>query len=1557
MLARALVLCLCLSHAVSLRVISSNTVLEIVNGVPRHKHIATFEADEQDALVGPQPFTLTDVSGTTRRVEVDIQAPEYHYDTTLTGWIPMFQYVIESGICMKDYPTNTSVIGTDLHPGSSFDSPIGDINDFSNGAARRLLNSDNMDERDSFVEEFLSNIPKSHHREWQKGFEDGRVFVKPPRINYGKTYLDAYEKEIEQMEEESRAAARRLLGSWSPLPSSGQQWSFGLLGSIWGGWKGGSTAYREFRNRRLGKGKARKPTTEKAGGGETKANTEFPNTDQEIGTSGVTTAEQDAANSVESSATTDAVTAADTAATGAAEEAIGISVGEAFLTGGAALGGAIVAGMAADYAIKGIEHLFGGGGGSNSALKDIVSQFMAKFGRIDKELAADRQWIDKNAEILNTDQNRFKQLTEITNRLETEIEQNTQSINYVQQEVTRQGNAIETLNNRITNSNTELLEQIRSTQSEFDLFTNYSVEANEQIHEVQQKLVTQVYKMMFQTQRVQTDLFNMQTDKSMRRALIKLFHRTNSVTLPRPSAPFLTYVGAVPLNGTSYDVVNTPAGAASIGSVYFQRTVLSATVRYAQAFNLTMICDPIMLIDHIVPGMNFQSLMGLMGPENCTGASETDAWTCGCVVKIESKQCELKSPSTPHFYPWGEGTSSNGWQGATWIDDVSPSAGGVVDNCATTPVSPASSSLSAVETGSTAFPGNYLTTADEVAAWLTGFCEDPLMEADPVNAYKVQMHGSRWPRFVSLTLNTSEYADVCVGSFADLQTDQSYLAMAYSFYRLMSLNYASNLNGGLVELENHISGRIPSGLTFQEQPFNTDVKDSQTFRCVYMSYTKIGGGPDLHTPGLCKDLIDPGETCPKVRMYTDNYVGMVGKIKLVVDGVDITNSTAEAGSPEATQKHVAGLLSDSDIASEVLMSSEYTINTDAQLFLKGQFFRLGPYPGRTIATTTDTEGGTLNNQIMTIDVPWNLISGAGSAHSRMNHIDYIWQSIHTTNETDYDTPIDPTTWKVVSGTNFDSRAVTSSPHLYARRMVAPFIGSGTTQSILPNDYVCGELYEEDGTTLVSNGWNYNWCQLLRHARAEAVNNGTTSNAQIGMIYRPRQFVARFTVQVPGGTWARSILSYCPSFVNITNVTGSKDVYVVFNTTSPQPITVDVVLTDSDGECVSTYSDQTYSAEVPLVVPRIEYDAACGEIRYINVFTKSNNEPCYEAPGLQIVTTRTHFGGDNRPADVVNIVEEAQDKTVQDMIDADNRMLQYAARIVSIVNSAKTDTSVRDQINAINEERTKSWKKYSSASNRSEAIIKKAERDAQDIAENVTSELNKVRNEEEGTERIIASFTKSVVARAAMIAVLNQYTQGVDAANDADIAAENGFKGRIKHDMDELDDGAAGCGGGGILGDLMAPICDMMRWIFSAFGQLLMPILVIAGVIAAICICANVGPELCTCCCRMMPKSSTSYTPVQGGAAVAPVTYQMPYQPPPQPTFHSAVVKNQAPKLPPMPPPKAVPTASKPSTAGRYTFDSDDEEMDQVDTHSDNRTGTRAAIKSWISSTRASVHPM
>ena len=1403
--------------ASALSIIGSTTTLQSVDGHLRHLHKTGFQCDEYDVQLGIQEFNLTDNSGTVRRVGVKCVAPEYHFDSFLRGWLPKFQYPMTTKICRISVRSNSTLLGTDVKDGSNYPSPIGDVSDFTNGGARRLL-EDHSDEALHAFQEFISlpdnrqkfmdSLPEQSRADWEQTLREAKPgSLRAGHIDLVKTY-------------EPQPAGRKLL----VIKPTHAQWMFGGLTGAYAAYKGARPiakwkAKRRFNNLKRAQAAAKS----------SKQSLEWPKPSARINpTTGRTLVEDDLVAESSASAEVASTSAAEAAATAESEAALATAaeVGVTDLALGGALAG--LGGIALGIGITMLlPHILGGGSDANEQTAALFRGLEKHIGQIDDELLGLRNFQDSQGVILSTLQNRFADQDLENKKLDSEIADVADAVVGMQSHVQRLDDQIQVVQNNQMQQYAEIGEEIDSLAA----FDNELFNVTQKWHAESEVKFRQLFyhqsKLLSFLTRMEKDVAHLWYDTNMRRTASKTFHKLNGLTLPQGDvAPFLEYLGKPGLSDDEWDALKTPQGAFDFGSVYIQRTIKTGGIPWGQAYNITLVCDPLFLLDNLVPGMDFQTLFTFMGPAGCMDGmtSPTQEWGCTCALKVETIECRLVVDSQEHYYPWGNGTNpglQNGWQGATWMDHVA--VGGIDDNCLPTNAqSPANSANSDVITGDpNTFPANYLTNITDIMTFLRELCEDSHLVADPASGNKVRLHGQYWPRFTDLKLDAVEDPEVCNADFAKLFGHPlAYKRMAYAVYRIMSYNYASSLTGALADLEEHIYGRVPSGLNFERSPYNTDVKSSQTFECQSFTFMKISGGA-AHTPGKCLDQYDPGPSCPKVRLYANEYVGMAGRIEVYIDDVLVTNHTLEPGTYGASQAFSSEIVGTSIISDHTEVTTDVSITDEANFFLKSSMLQVGPYPGRVISSVP-VGGGSPEDSRQFFDVPWDMVSGSAFAQAREGHVDYIFQPVGVF-DADFDSPINFTHWRTTYGTDFNAKRVGGSPHFYARRLVPPLEGAENVASLIENDFVCGDAYSDDGVSLVEPQINFDWCRLMRFWRVEPIRSDPE---QIGLILRPRQFIATGWVTTPGGVFTQTIFSHCPSGVIVTNNTETKEVFVTFNTTAVEQVTVNVLLSSDNGACVQVLENRVYSSSQPLVVGPILYDAACGSTRYVDLVTLNNGETCYDSPGIPLNNNGSHFESNNRPAEITSAVAFVEDRTSQDIIEQTNFMSALSREIQDISDSSVDDDEIRARMDNLTARRIAIRETMKTRNDLALAKEEQYVKAAQEENAKVTEALIRQRTDAAASNKLRAQLKQDEVAFDNAVAVSLQLLRIVDGLDNATQAFRPTIVRLFENAIKALEAKDGGCGGseGGLLGFLLVPLCALEDFLGKGLGELLVPII-------------------------------------------------------------------------------------------------------------------------------------
>lgn len=1453
-----LVVCITWVYSVTaVRIIGHSTSLEIINGIPRHTHHATIQCTAADADAYSS-YTVTDTSGTVHEVSIKCPPPEHHFDQTLRGWVPRFQYPISTKVCLTGVARNTSQLYNDNgQPAST----IGDINEVDEGQGlqrRRLLSIDRIGPNTLEEEQHLRNMEQQMN---DIKFVNEDYGMMPPNdipASYFKSESSVSRNTPLSMRPSGSQvyspARRKLLTIWNTFVGDPTNLWFGATFGAYGAYKGGAPALKKMYSKLKLRRQARAAREIDAKNNAQRAITEEPTIDTPA--------------RIADTEAEDAFVASNKAAIaenfGAEATAVDVADSSAALIATEGLGASLftpAAGIAIGVGVSLLVSKIFGGNKSNKALANALRAIYKAFGNVQDQFNIQRNINAAQQEFNVGVQNEFASQNQINEHLENQVNDNTNAIEKLGLTIDQYGNALTSVENQVVSGFSAFGTQLQADADFSQQIWNSTIDLHNEVETQLRQIAYQVSKIAWNVRNLEVDLEHVHRRTSLRRALIKLFHRVNDVALSQNSVAFLDYVGVAPLDQTEFDKLNTEAGAFSFGSVIAQRTVLDMGDYYGQAFNLTMICDPLFLLDRVVQGLDFETMFQWLGPENCTGALETDPWNCTCAIKVEGIQCKLRTPIADYAYPWI--WNSTGAGTPTWMEEP-----GITDFC----LNP----VSAIDKG-TVDSDIVITTIDGMTSWVNSLCAasetvvNPTAVADPSS--KIRVFGSYWPRYLDMELNTTTIPDVCNGNFAAVLSDANSASyLSYAIYKMQSLNYYSHVDVRLTSLEEHVYGRVPSDLTYVESPFNSEANTQQTYACSWFTYAKI------NPPGTCSDAIDPGYQCDKVRLYNLEYVGEARRVSVLINGTEIMNTTADVGSFDAMQQNIQSNVGSNPghIYNLASVTTSVMVDEEARAILPDSFLKLGPVPGRE----------QLDGTIKVYDVPFGLISGAPSPNSRFGHTDYIFQPSDIYGHT---TPFSLKDWKGVNNVHFDARGVGASPHLYARKLTQ--ISADTT------DLVCSDFYEYDGTTLNPNATaNFDWCRILRWYRVEPVNSGTGTEGQTGLIFRPENYIITAEITVPGGTWKQTVLSYCPDSVQVHNVNG--DAYVTINTTMEEPVTIEIIVTNRDGtpSCVSS-EQVTYSASIPIPTKLYKWDAACGSL-YLNVRTLDNNQLCYEQThelGIPLNVSHTMFTP-NRQAEITSAVANTVDRAMRDIIDQANQATDYALELERISNYAEDDAAIEKQVDDAYAARKAQLEKMRTKEDYNEEHFKQSLEEAQKSAEAAKADAKAARTERDAVNKFIKQLNIEELSNNITMNVISNLDKAFNGSNDnADAYLNGGLKAAIQAAIKALEEDDGGCGGShsSLASVITVPLCYIENLLRRGLGELWSALESIFIIVIAV-----VGAVIAIRYCIKFAKHHHS-----GGADSLPFPEPIPVpQPTPYPVYTQA------------PPPSQVPAPVKTATA-------------------------------------------
>lgn len=251
----------------------------------------------------------------------------------------------------------------------------------------------------------------------------------------------------------------------------------------------------------------------------------------------------------------------------------------------------------------------------------------------------------------------------------------------------------------------------------------------------------------------------------------------------------------------------------------------------------------------------------------------------------------------------------------------------------------------------------------------------------------------------------------------------------------------------LPSLEGRIFGRIPSGLSFTAQPFESDPQIEQTYRCQSFAFTKTSSS--------------------KIPMFDTQWNAIVKSLEVEVDGNIIqTETNIPVGSDKNLVPVSKEVANDTSANSTITVTTDVLVNTDAAVTLPASFFRVGEWGAGDY----------------TWDIPFDYLSRSGSASGRVGAINYIYEGANWT-LTSAESQVTRERWEAIYGTSFRAQFVGMDPTLFKRTLTIP-PGISTA-------YVCDEGVDLDGTTVISSSGDYDWCRVLNNYEVTATGEQMT----------------------------------------------------------------------------------------------------------------------------------------------------------------------------------------------------------------------------------------------------------------------------------------------------------------------------------------------------------------------------------------------------------------------------------------------------------------------------------
>jgi hypothetical protein len=848
-------------------------------------------------------------------------------------------------------------------------------------------------------------------------------------------------------------------------------------------------------------------------------------------------------------------------------------------------------------------------------------------------------------------------------------------------------------------------------------------------------------------------------DTTMRRAILELFWQLESIETPRPSAPFVSYIGSPPTTTAERVALRSLNGARVLSSVFVMRTVPNLGNEHAQLLNISYVCNVEFLVNNVVSQLDFQAVFDFLGPANCYPNDPNAPWGCQCAVVVETRDCKLVNAGPPVQFPYG-------WQETGSL--FSPNDADKPDNYVSHCVPADLTTQSTIQNGLAVV----LETPDKVTNYIKALCGDTVItDASFGRAgypFKMRVFASNTRKYIDLPLDTT-YAgtDVCAANYmgTHLPGAKVHEVLSYTFMQLWIRSYTLAARLDIPTLEERVFGRIASDLNFQYSPFDSNAREQQTFRCTGFSHARIG--------------TDPNPALTKLPVYAHLYSHSEVSVQVRVSD-QLIQDYAVAGSTR-------GDASTSSIFRNLTSSGNVTVSTNVQLsgdavtVLPVSFQRIGKY----LADPVDPGA--------TWDAPLDLMSIQTNVAARNGHLTYIFQGANwnNTNET---TPITISQWQSQYGTYFDANSLGADPTRYKRKLE---IGAG-------GGVACGKGYDHDGVTETETYDTNGWCSMLRHYDV------VTDNSAIGQVsFKPKEYTYTATVTVPGGTFVERSLSICPSALNVTVVAG--DVHIHLTTTSLEEVQLRIVVDNplAPGTSCRLFDDTRYFSVLKPIDLRVEAADACQPM-YMNANPVDSIDNCYRGKGILVQTSHSLSGGAGTPGVVEHAVAVMEDEVIDDLVKQMIDTSEYIWALNNLHYSDAEDEAIEAAVEALIAKRTGQLANMTLPGERQSAFVEEQMKRISAKGQEVTDDLNKVR----GTFATLNGLSAKIGNATARMDYLEKVLTGEwDKVNESNAAGhrfqEQFIKASNKLIADFQKDEDSGCS--------LGPLCVLTDLLGDIFG--------------------------------------------------------------------------------------------------------------------------------------------
>lgn len=997
-------------------------------------------------------------------------------------------------------------------------------------------------------------------------------------------------------------------------------------------------------------------------------------------------------------------------------------------------GGALAAGFAFDEVCQ--HHWAGancGGGGINGDTARALQAIGTEVDRLVTEVGFIAQ-IETSQFSFNSEvNNEFFQQNEENRFLQKQIEYNTDSVVQLQAEDNDLLNATQILYASVARNFDVVRQDLYAIEDGASLTWNATREAFDEVDATMNRIFSitvHIQRLLAENGRSLTHLYR---ETFMRRQLIAAYWKMYDTSTPQESYPLLSFTGQRPLSDAQIDARETVNQAALISAPRVQRTIQVGANFFAQQYTLSFKCSPVFAVDKMVIAPSILDLMDFLNSEGGCYPGDPDAtWSCTCVVVVEYDECQIAGTSTA--FPWA-------WGNFTTLPDQ-----GETGSLCTGPIT-----QNTINSGG----GQVLETRRQLEVFLQQFCT--VTVADGVTAADgraLRWFGHNIPRaFDQRVATTGEDSSVCDGSFSSSKIGTAEVIIkrpAPVFYNRLVYGAKVTAQRAIKTEEEAIYGKIPSDVTYWQTPFNDQARDDQTYRCNYVGFISV--------------------TERKLPIYHLSFLTMQKGLRISSEGQVILNGS-DVASPfswEATAPKYGVPLTGRSSSINMTTDTGVTVLDEAAHLLKKEMYVVGDWLDPT-------------EPLVAYDVANAEICTLGSRTACAGRMTYLsegttWPGVTATSL------FNASIWRQAHQVPMDVRSIGASPDRYKVQLI----------QLTPTKYVCGDMYDSDGTTLLNNTGLHDWCRILSYYRVST----STINGRSYMEFIPNFYEQIFTVQVPGTVAIVSEHSVCPT--NVTIVRAGNNVNFVLRSTSAEPISLFVSLADAGrtDDCTMLSQTISFSATTPYVSAPIPYIPGC-EPTYLQYRTLHGGW-CLPEPGMLAEGTYSVSSGIGVDPNLAIWSEVTRDQTAVEIASYMYHVADLMGEILDARDEEPSATVFSRTQSAFNQLADKVRDSNISTAAAGEAL----DRIAQDIrnrGNQVAGDTAAARAEGAASHHMIDKINTSAVQLAIINAFIGALNGDINRTFPGLIAGKEAMDAAIEKVVEDYINGRSASGSGGCIG--------------------------------------------------------------------------------------------------------------------------------------------------------------